>query len=82
MHIYLFAIRKDEELVLQRGSLSLLHFSLHFYGLPKSVPGESGRLYKSHFSLPMCFVCDYHSNWPKILVPILPPSRPFKRPQR
>ena len=48
----LFAVKKDEELVLQRGSLPLLHFIVHFYGLPKGVPEEWLEVVQMPFSFP------------------------------
>ena len=72
----LFVVKKDEELVLQRGSLPvLLHFIVHFYGLPKGVPEERLEVVQIPFFLPQCFLRDYHSYWPKILAPILPSSQ-------
>ena len=72
----LFDVKKDEELVLQSGSLPLLlHFFVHFYGLPKGVPEETLEVLQIPVFLPQCFVCDYHSYWPKILAPILPSSQ-------
>lgn len=72
----LIDVKKDEELVLQRGSLPLLLlFIVHFYGLPKGVPEERLEVVQIPFFLPQCFVCDYHSYWRKILAPILPSSQ-------
>ena len=49
----LFAVKKDEELVLQRGSLPLLLlFIVHFYGLPKGVPEEWLEVVQMPFSFP------------------------------